>query len=265
MASVLFGWFRRAARREQEGLPDAWKAAFDRIPWIARLTPEERARLERAALSFAAEKSFEGCRGLVVTDEMKAVISVHAAMLALNLPGDVYHRVRSILVYPSAFVNPATRLDAQGIAHEGTVEAGEAWHQSGPVIVAWDSARNGAYGYDVGRNVLFHEFAHKHDMLDGWADGTPSIAHKADYDAWRAVMAPAFADLQRDVRRGRPDVLDPYGTTNPAEFFAVATEAFFDHPEALRRRHPDLFDRLASYYRYSPVAHDPDARGDRRT
>jgi MtfA peptidase len=252
---MVFRWLRRSRRPESAApLPSEWRAVLDSIPWTSGLTPDEASRFEGVLRRFVAEKRWEGCAGLVLTDEMKVVVAAHAALLALNLPDDVYRRVRTILFYPSTFVNPEARPDSTGIFHEGTPLAGEAWHGQGPVIVSWDSARRGVAQPDDGSNVLLHELAHKLDLLDGWADGTPPLARRADLEAWNAAMKRELAALRLAVDRGRRTVLDAYGATDPSEFFAVATETFFERPRALREQTPRLYERLASYYGQDPAA-----------
>jgi Mlc titration factor MtfA (ptsG expression regulator) len=257
VAAMVFRWLRRGRPpRDPAPLPPAWRATLDAIPWARALSPEERTLLEAHTRRFVDEKTWEGCAGLVVTDEMKVVIAAHAARLALHLPADVYRRVSTILVYPSAFVNPRAREDASGVMHEGMVQAGEAWHGTGPVIVAWDSTQESLRRPGDGYDVLSHEFAHKLDLLDGWADGTPSLARRDEYEAWNAVTKREFAALRADVARDRPTLLGDYAATDPAEFFAVATEVFFERPRALRDRHPDLYRRLSGFYRQDPAERD---------
>jgi MtfA peptidase len=246
--------FRRRAPAPHAPLPAAWRERLDALPFVAALPPARRARFDERVRRFVEEKSWEGCAGLVVTDEMKVAVAAHAVLLALELPDGAYRSVRSILVYPSAFVNPTGRVDEHGIVHEGMGQAGEAWHGRGPVIVSWDSARSSVAQSSDGYNVLFHEFAHKLDLLDGWADGTPPLVRRADYEAWTTVMTREHEEHRRAVSSGRRTLLDPYAATDPAEFFAVATEVFFERPLALREAHPDVYARLVAFYRQDPAS-----------
>ena len=143
--------------------------------------------------------------------------------------------------------------DAAGVVHEGTVNLGEAW-QRGPVVLAWDAARGGALDPRDGHNLVLHEFAHKLDMLDGLADGTPPLGDRARFTAWVATMTREFEQLRAASADGRATVLDAYGATNPAEFFAVATECFFEKSRTLRDRHPALYEVLSDYYHQDPAA-----------
>jgi Mlc titration factor MtfA (ptsG expression regulator) len=139
-------------------------------------------------------------------------------------------------------------------------------HQFGPIILTWDAARRGARHPELGHNVVFHEFAHALDLLDGAADGTPGLANTAEYARWAEVCSTSFAALRGAAQRHRkPSVLDPYGATNEAEFFAVATEAFFDIPRRLRAAEPELYALLTSFYRQDPAARTPPGDEDPAT
>ncbi len=225
------------------------------------LSATERDRLCDLALVLIAEKRWEGCAGLTLTEEMRALIAAQAALLLMGfdldpLTSPVYPNVRDVLVYPSGYFATTRRRDAMGVVHEGSPNLGEAWY-GGPVIVSWEHAAHGARDGSDGRNLVLHEFAHKLDMLDGVVDGTPPLAGAAAYSTWRQVMNDAFARL-RSARPGASVlVLDRYGATSPAEFFAVATEAFFERPREMREREPALYDTLAMYYRQDPAARGP--------
>jgi Mlc titration factor MtfA (ptsG expression regulator) len=164
--------------------------------------------------------------------------------------------VQSILVYPSAY-RTAPRTDASGVVMRGQANLGEAW-QSGPVVLSWDAALGGAIDPDDGHNLVLHEFAHKLDMKTGAADGTPVLRDREQLTAWVDTMTAEFGALRDAAKRGRATVLDHYGATNPAEFFAVATECFFEKGPKLRSRHPSLYAVLRDYYQQDPAA----ARGD---
>ena len=130
---------------------------------------------------------------------------------------------------------------------------GEAW-KDGVVVLSWDDVRRGASDLHDGQNVVLHEFAHQLDQQDGSADGAPILEHRSQYLTWARVLRHDFEQLRSDTEQGRSDVLDAYGATSPAEFFAVATECFFEKPLALRARHPLLYEQLQSFYRQDPAA-----------
>ena len=249
---MLFAWLRQRRRREllATPFPAPWLPYLrDRVPLYTLLTQAEQAKLRDDLRVFTAKHPWEGCGGLNVTDEMKVTIAAQACLLILNIEHDYFSRVPSILVYPSGYSAPAKRLNPDGTIGHGPGRLGEAWYR-GPVILAWDAVLQS--GRD-GQNVVLHEFAHQLDFLDGYADGTPPLPSREAYRRWHEVMAAEYDRLVCESAHGRARVLDAYGATNPAEFFAVATEAFFEKPLPLRDRHPALYAVLRDYYRQDPA------------
>lgn len=254
---MVFDWLfrpsRHAARREllAAPFPDAWLAILDGLPFYRRLDERGRQRVRDDLRVLIAEKEWEGCGGLELTDEIRVTIAAQASLLLLNIEHEYYRDVSAILVYPSAY-RTAPQQDALGIVREGQANLGEAW-QGGPVVLAWDAARGGALDPDDGHNLVLHEFAHKLDMLDGLADGTPPMRDRDQLTAWVETMTREFTALREASELGRATVLDDYGATNPAEFFAVATECFFEKSRELRERHPSLYAVLRDYYQQDPA------------
>jgi Mlc titration factor MtfA (ptsG expression regulator) len=159
----------------------------------------------------------------------------------------------TILVYPHAYIAKGAELiGGRFVLESETVRLGEAW-KDGVVVLAWDEVRRGATDPHDGHNVVLHEFAHQLDQQDGSADGAPILDHTSQYETWARVLSEEFEQLRRDAELGRASVLDEYGATNPAEFFAVATECFFEKPIPLRRKHPELYEALKTYYRQDPA------------
>jgi Mlc titration factor MtfA (ptsG expression regulator) len=239
--------------------PPAWgKYLTANVSAYAHLSEPEQAKLRDRLRVFIAEKTWEGCGGLTITDEIKVTIAAQACLLVLGLDDFYFERVRTVLVYPHGYLAPPEPEGEPGIVDEAdSVRLGEA-HYRGPVVLSWSDALAGGKTHRDGRNLVFHEFAHELDMLDGAADGIPPLS--ADRLArWHEVMAAEYDRLVRDVERGRPTLLDDYGTTNDAEFFAVATECFFERPVLLQRRHPQLYDVLRDFYRQNPAAWREDA------
>lgn len=231
--------------------PAEWTPILDRIPNVAALDPADRQRLGRLVQRFLRYVSIEGCGGLVVTDAVRLTIAAEAALLALNLPAGCLGPVRTVLVYPTAFVPERfawVKANAPPAPHAAL---GESWDR-GTVILAWDDVLRGVEDPDDGHNVVLHEFAHQLDSAGGKANGVPSLGSTHRYASWTRMLERNFARFTREVRRGRPSVLDPYAATNEAEFFAVATEVFFERPRALRRQYPELFAELQRYYRQDP-------------
>jgi len=253
---MLFHWLKQRRRRKllAEPFPRESSRYLERnVPFYKALTKEERKRLEGIARILTEEKNWEGCGGLTMDEEIKLNISAQAALLILNLDHHYYQSVDSVLVYPSAFLVPQ-KQHAGGILLEGTKPALGVAHHRGPVVLSWESARQGAYDPTDGHNVVFHEFAHKLDLLDWYADGTPPLESRERYDAWKEIMTEEYQALSDRARKGRATLLDKYGATDPAEFFAVATECFFERPKPLKEKHPKLYDLLRNYYGQDPTS-----------
>jgi hypothetical protein len=248
---MLFSWLRNRRRRKllAKPMPDAWLGYLRaNMAWHNLLGATDQSRLHDILRIMAAERNWEGCGGLSISDEIKVTVSGQAALLLLGLTDhDYFSRVSSILVYPSGYRAPA---DRDGDGHEGRL--GEAWYR-GPVILAWDAVLAGGRDRDAGRNLVLHEFAHQLDFLDGYADGTPPLRDDDQRKRWHNVMTAEYQRLIRESEHGRPMVLDEYGTRNPAEFFAVATECFFGRAVAMSRRHPELYELLKDYYHQDPA------------
>ncbi len=254
---MFFRWWRdrRRKRQRSQALPDVWRDALGRnLRVYGQLTDPERSKLEGDLQILVAEKNWEGCGGLQLTDEMRVTIAGQASMLILAWEDEYFDRVQSILVYPGPYV-ARDRTDAPGgVVLEGTSEReGEAWYR-GPVILSWPDALAGARGESHGHNLILHEFAHQLDMQCGAAnDGVPCLQSGADVRRWQEVMSREYRRLSRDCDRGRLTLLDCYGTTDEAEFFAVATECFFERPAAMRQKHSSLYEILSSFYRQNPA------------
>jgi Mlc titration factor MtfA (ptsG expression regulator) len=223
------------------------------------LDDAERAELCAMMQVFLEEKEWEGCGGLELTDEIRVTIAAQACLLQLGLPHDYYRNVESILVYPSVVLLPERQLGVfervDGPLESNVAILGQACAQD-TVILVWDAVLHGARHPEQGHNVVYHEFAHKLDMLDGSADGTPPLADSEQLDEWVAVCTREFLRLRSLAGKGHKTFLDAYGATNEAEFFAVATEEFFDRPCALLGHSPDLYHVLSAYYRQDPAGRE---------
>ena len=201
---------------------------------------------------FLGEKTFEGCGGLKITDEIRVTIAAQACILLLNRKPTYYPTLYTILVYPGAYVAKKTTVVGMQHFEEMTVRAGESWTR-GEVVLAWDDVRQEAIDLAEGHNVVLHEFAHQLDQEDGKSDGAPILPKQSSYKAWARVLSKEYQDLRRKTLSGRLDIMDAYGATNPAEFFAVATETFFERPRQMKLSHPELYKELESYYGLDPL------------
>jgi hypothetical protein len=250
----MFGFKRHQRKRLfASSFPPGWEETLrNRVALYRALAESDRAEIRGHALVFLSEKSFEGCSGLTVTEEMKVVIAAQACLLILRRPGAYYPRLRSILLYPHPFVAPLSWAEEDGVVHEEEeARDGESWRE-GAVVLAWDEVRRDSRG--AARNIVLHEFAHQLDEEDGTADGCPRLADHALRARWTGVMTGEFEKLNRAVEAGRRTFLDDYGASDPAEFFAVATESFFARGRLFARRHPDLYDLFRRYYLQDPAA-----------
>ncbi|KPL03099.1 MAG: hypothetical protein AMK75_01865 [Planctomycetes bacterium SM23_65] len=245
-AYVVVSRLRRSARRrallaapfprEWEGLPEP-------------LRKELKGRVN----VFLAEKNFEGCGGLEMTDEIRVTVAAQACILLLNRKTHYYPRLSSVLVYPAAYVAKGARRLGEHWVEQTDVRAGESW-PGGALVLTWDHAKHGAGDLKDGHNVVLHEFAHQLDQEDGHADGIPILEQHSSYVTWARILSKEFQRLRRELRRNRRTLLREYAATNPAEFFAVATEAFFEKPRLLKKKEPELYEELKSYYRLDPVS-----------
>lgn len=250
-------WFetrRHRLRREtlEAGFTDGWRdLCARRFRWWGVLTDEERERLEGLTLQMVAGTTWEAASGFGLTDEIVVTIAAQACLLLLGLPDDGYRQVTSVVVHPTTLVLSGEHSQVGGVVSDSPMPLlGQAQYR-GPVLVAWDEVLDDARHPGRGVNVVFHEFAHQLDMLDGTTDGTPPLASAEEYERWVAVCTDAYH--RAESGRGG-STLRPYAGVNPAEFFAVATEAFFDAPRRLRAEHPDLYDVLAGFYRQDPAS-----------
>jgi Mlc titration factor MtfA (ptsG expression regulator) len=252
----MFGWLRRRRREAIRRRPFSaeWRAIIAKnVPYAACLPAADRGELEGHVQVFLEEKRFEGCGGLEITDEVRVTIAAQACVLLLHRLTDYYPKLVSILVYPSTYLVPGGRRAPGGLVVEDPeARLGESW-EHGVVVLVWDSVLTGAADIHDGHNVVLHEFAHQLDQESDAGDGAPVLARRSMYVAWARVLGREFDELVRDTARHHRSTMDKYGATNPAEFFAVATETFFEKPRQLREKHPELYGQLQQFYRQDPA------------
>ncbi len=246
---------RRRKLLKAKPFPVEWDGILKRrFPYYGRLTPDEQRELQGHIQVFVHEKRFEGVGGLEMTDEMRVVIAAQASILLLGRDTDYYPLMQSIFVYPKHFhVRDRRRMPDGTILEEDVEFKGESWDR-GPVVLAWQEVLADAADPDDGFNVVLHEFAHQLDGESGTEDGAPPIKDRSLATVWTRVMGREYEALRDDVERGAPHLIDAYGAETPAEFFAVVTETFFERPRALKRRHPELYGVLESYFRQDPAS-----------
>jgi Mlc titration factor MtfA (ptsG expression regulator) len=254
---MVFAWFRDQHRRSiaEQPFPTEWMACLTtNVAHYALLDEAEQQELQQDTQIFIAEKYWEGVGGLEITDEMQVTIAAQACLLVLHREHDYYPNVESIILYPTGYTAKDTTPGPDGIVHETLSERlGEAWG-NGPVVLSWADVQAGGRNDNDGRNVVFHEFAHKLDMRDGSADGVPRLESDADFDQWAAVMSKEYEALVAQSAHGRASLLDSYGATNAAEFFAVATECFFEKSRQMQQTHGSLYAVMRDFYQQDPAA-----------
>ena len=251
----MFGFKdRRRNKIASRPFSDAWLVLLKKnVPLYARLSEADQEELKRHILVFMAEKRFEGCGGLRMTDQIRITIAAHACVLLLHRKTDYYPGLKTILVYPSAYVAANTHHVGGGLVLETEdVRLGESWHH-GSVVLSWDDVRRSAADVHDGQNVVFHEFAHQLDSSGGRGDSTPVLRDRSSFIAWARSLGEDFENFKRDLEEDRAEVLDEYGATDPAEFFAVATECFFEIPKDLQQTYPRLYDELKRFYQQDPA------------
>jgi MtfA peptidase len=261
LASLLIAWFWwqpawvawQRARVRRQAFPEPWRRILrQRVPLSRHLPPDLQQQLKKHIQIFLAEKPLIGCAGLVVTDEMRVTIAAQACLLLLNQPAHYFPSLRQVLVYPGAFRVERRQVDDAGI-HEAHHEAlsGESWAQ-GQVVLSWADVKAGARHPDDGYNVVIHEFAHQLDSDKGITNGAPDLRSRHRHQRWAQVMQTAYDELRQQVSQGVETFLDPYAATDPAEFFAVISETFFEQAAELAEHHPALYQELREFYRVDP-------------
>lgn len=288
---MKFGKQRRRDKLRSQPFPDAWESTLRRfVPLYARLPAADRAELHGHIQVLLDEKRFEGCGGLAITDDIRLTIAAQAAVLLLHRETDFFPNLVSILVYPTTYVAPV--IDSHyGVVTEFEEErAGETWGH-GSLVLSWDDVtgsvapaptgepeEGGVHGGGNGGprrgssmhappaaapdddelvpayNVVLHEFAHQLDQENGEMDGVPVLPSREARQQWARVMQDAFEQLDTEYDEGKEPVIDEYALEDPAEFFAVATECFFETPFAILEEYPQVYDVLARYYEQDPAS-----------
>jgi Mlc titration factor MtfA (ptsG expression regulator)/Flp pilus assembly protein TadD len=234
-------------------MPEAWRGWLKaNVRLFGVLPPELRLKLEQSARIIVAERKWVGCGGLAVSEEMQVTVAGQAALLLLGEEGYYFDRVPSILLYGSAYVRPHKAGDRHSVDEDATL-LGESWQQ-GSIVLSWPAVLSGGQGDRDGQNLVLHEFSHHLDGLDGEMGGTPPLPTRSAERRWHTVFDREYDRLADDLAAGRETLLDPYGTTSKAEFFAVATECFFERAPAMRARHAELYTCFREFYKIEPAS-----------
>ena len=254
---MIFALLKERSRRRLRArpFPKKWLTLIKRhVVFYHRLSADDRAELLGHTQVFLGEKRFEGCGGFEITDEVRVTIAAQACLLLLHRRTDYFPHLLTILVYPLTYMAEEQRQVGEHLWEEGTVSRlGETGRRMGSLVLSWGAVKHGAAYPADGKNVVLHEFAHQLDFENDAADGVPGLATREQQVAWAEVMKSEFASLRAADESGIPTLLDTYGATDPAEFFAVSVEAFFEQPRALRAHHPKLYAELRTYFQQDPV------------
>jgi Mlc titration factor MtfA (ptsG expression regulator) len=251
-------WQRRRDGRalERRAIPDAlWDATLTDYPFLAQRTAADARELRRLTSLFLDRKEFSGAQGFVVTDAIAVAVAAQACLPVLALGLQLYDGFVGIVLHADQVVVAREVTDDHtGVVHGyDDVLAGEAM-EGGPVMLSWaDVSAGSEHNGDSAYNVVIHEFAHVIDMVDGAADGMPPLPSAAERASWRQTFMREFDVFSERAVCGHASVIDPYGAQAPEEFFAVASEAFFVAPAALKEEQPALYRLLASFYRQEPA------------
>ena len=249
-----FLWPRyKLTRAIEEPFPDAWrKTLMHNFPVYRRMPADLQLQLKQRIKQFIHEKNYIGCAGFEITDEVRVTVAASACLLLLNRETDVYAGLHYILVYPDAFLVQREALDPAGLqTMKQSGVLGESW-SNGKVILSWQDVLKGNKNFSDGSNVALHEFAHQLDHETGATNGSPALGGAARYERWAAVFTEEFKRLQHAAYQGDRTLIDQYGATEPAEFFAVVTELFFEKPAQMAAQHSSLFNELQGYYQVDP-------------
>ncbi|MDV2079515.1 M90 family metallopeptidase [Marinobacter xestospongiae] len=254
VVAAFYGLFIYPRQRRQHLLrqpfPASWQALLEeRMALYRRLPQSRRASLHNHLRLLLDRVEFYGCAGVTVDEPMKVLIAAHGALLVNGLSPTYYRRLRSILVYPGAYRVQEAVHDGEVLNHSAQERLGESWEQ-GRLVLAWDTLAREAADEHADSNVALHEFAHQLDQVDGQSDGAPPLASAELAEHWQTVFSDAW---HRRQRGGHHSVIDEYGATSPAEFFAVTSETFFLHPRALAHEEPELYRCLSAFYHLDPA------------
>jgi len=243
----------RLSRVTKKPFPLEWEHILKmNMSIYSHLPGDLKQQLRQRIKIFLFKKIFYGCNGLIITDEIRVTIAAEACLLLLNRSTSIYNSLHYILVYPGAFRKTSQLISEGGVESNEIVDLlGESWNR-GKVILSWDDVEKDAKNIASGRNVALHEFAHQLDLEGGSADGVPLLKERGSYKRWAEVFSSEYASLCQRSSKGLEGVMDKYGASDPAEFFAVATEAFFEKPQTLQQQHPELYDELREYYCVDP-------------
>jgi Mlc titration factor MtfA (ptsG expression regulator) len=235
-------------------LPPEWIQLLETNVALVALLPEDlRKELHGRINIFLDEKEFIGCAGLEISDEIRITIAGNACLLLLKRDKRCFPGFTSILVYPDTYVSREVQYDGIVQVNKDSVRAGESWHR-GPIVLSWTDVMRGTLNHSEGHNVVLHEFAPKLDEENEIMDGLPVLRDSSDYAEWAEVLSKEYESLLIRVEKRSNKVIDEYGAVSPPEFFAVATESFFEKPTQMKKKLPDLYRQFKKFYNLDPAS-----------
>lgn len=254
IASVPWRKKQQRAKICAEPFPTAWRHIIKRrFPYFHSMPADLQLQLKKKIQIFVAEKEFIGCNGIVIDDDIRITVAAQACLLLLNRRTDFYPKLKQILIYPDIFWVENQRTDPAGVVSaQRNVLSGESW-EYGKVVLSWRTTVSDAAAPHDGSNVVIHEFAHQLDQENGPANGAPPLRNITDYPSWSAILDKEYRTLCVQARTQQPSLFSYYGATNPAEFFAVVSEVFFEQPLKVNELHPALYQELSQFYQLDPV------------
>ena len=258
IAWIATSSFRRRKKRQEianQPFPKEWRQILRKnLSFFYKMPADLQLQLKNKMKIFLSEKQYTGHQGQDITDEVRVTIAAQACLLLLNRNTDFYPFLQTIAVYPAAFITNRAMQDTSGVhQRDSRVILGESWNR-GKVILSWKDSASGGADFEDGHNLVIHEFAHQLDGESGTTNGAPPLGKSQSYDKWSQVLSSEFEQLRQQAQRGESTLIDQYGATNPAEFFAVSSEVFFERPEELKGKHPALYHELQQFYSVDPAS-----------
>lgn len=257
----LIGWvlssnYRKRKKRKEiieRPFPKEWREILRKnLSFFYKIPTDLQLQLKDKMKVFLAEKDFVGHQEQEITDEVRVTIAAQACLLLLNRNTDFYPFLKTIAIYPAAFITNRAQQDGSGVhQRDSRVILGESWNR-GKVILSWQDSASGGADFEDGHNLVIHEFAHQLDGESGVTNGAPPLGKDHNYDQWSKVLSKEYDLLVRKVQQNEHTLIDRYGATNSAEFFAVTSELFFEKPKDLKEEHPDLYQQFTQFYNVDP-------------
>ncbi|MFT6052726.1 MAG: Mlc titration factor MtfA (ptsG expression regulator) [Halioglobus sp.] len=260
---VLWGGFKWHKKTQRAKLlqtpltPEYIEILVSKVPLYSHLPHEMRLTMQGCINYFLTQKVFVGCNGFVITDEVRLTIAGNACLLVINREMGYFPGFESILVYPETYSAKQVSYDGMVESQVDSLRAGESWHR-GPIVLSWSDVVSGSANPEDGHNVILHEFAHKLDEENTLMDGLPILREPAHYKEWSAVLTKEYAEFVSRAEHGKNDVIDEYGAISAAEFFAVATESFFEKSWYMRQKLPELYQQFQTFYGLDPASWESD-------